>query len=102
MSNQYIAETYLSFGEIPEADGGDAIEQIHLPLTRPYNLGEWFYEGYWFLCLLQVNLLPWNFLFIFLFWKTDTDCIRALEYRIGDKQAKEFLKKLKQKINNQA
>ncbi|XP_055698353.1 protein unc-13 homolog 4B isoform X3 [Phlebotomus papatasi] len=70
MSNQYIAETYLSFGEIPEADGGGAIEQIHLPLTRPYNL--------------------------------DTDCIRALEYRIGDKQAKEFLKKLKQKINNQA
>ncbi|XP_059619903.1 protein unc-13 homolog 4B isoform X1 [Phlebotomus argentipes] len=66
MSNQYIAESYLSFGEIAEM--GE--EQIHLPLSRPINL--------------------------------DTDCIRALEYRIGDKQAKEFLKKLRQKINNQA
>ncbi|XP_055678420.1 protein unc-13 homolog 4B isoform X4 [Lutzomyia longipalpis] len=71
MSNQYIAESYLSFGEIEEAGNvGGVPEQLHLPLSRPFNL--------------------------------DTDCIRALEYRIGDKQAKEFLKKLKQKINNQA
>ena len=27
----------------------------------------------------------------------DCDCIRALEYRQGDKQAREFIKKLKQK-----
>lgn len=29
----------------------------------------------------------------------DTDCIRALEYRQGDKQAKDFLKKIKQKLS---
>ncbi|XP_035895568.1 protein unc-13 homolog 4B isoform X2 [Anopheles stephensi] len=30
--------------------------------------------------------------------KMDIDCLRALEYRQGDKQAKEFIKKLKQKM----
>ncbi|XP_055524465.1 protein unc-13 homolog 4B isoform X3 [Wyeomyia smithii] len=30
--------------------------------------------------------------------RLDTDCIRALEYRQGDKQAKDFLKKLRQKM----
>lgn len=61
MSNQYLAECYLSF-EDAENSGG---EQIHLRLNRPEY--------------------------------KDTDCVRALEYRNGDKQAREFIKKLKQK-----
>lgn len=33
---------------------------------------------------------------------TDSESLRALELRQFDKQAKEFIKKLKQKANNQA
>ncbi|XP_049534834.1 protein unc-13 homolog 4B-like isoform X3 [Anopheles darlingi] len=33
--------------------------------------------------------------------RMDVDCLRALEYRQGDKQAKDFMKKLKQKMNGQ-
>lgn len=32
----------------------------------------------------------------------DSDALRALELRQFDKQAKDFIKKLKQKANNQA
>lgn len=69
MSNQYIAECLLSFGEVEESEDGN-VQQLHLKLTKPTNL--------------------------------NTDSIRALEYRQGDKQAKEFLKKLKQKMNGQS
>uniref|UniRef100_A0A182VXG9 Uncharacterized protein n=1 Tax=Anopheles minimus TaxID=112268 RepID=A0A182VXG9_9DIPT len=67
MSNQYLAECYLSFNEIADISGdAGKIEQKHLILTRPQ--------------------------------KMDIDCLRALEFRQGDKQAKEFMKKLKQKM----
>ncbi|XP_065080920.1 protein unc-13 homolog 4B isoform X5 [Ochlerotatus camptorhynchus] len=67
MSNQYLAECYLSFNDIADIScESGKIEQKHLKLTRPRRL--------------------------------DTDCVRALEYRQGDKQAKDFLKKLKQKM----
>ncbi|XP_040158264.1 protein unc-13 homolog 4B isoform X3 [Anopheles arabiensis] len=67
MSNQYLAECYLSFNDIADISGdAGKIEQKHLILTRPQ--------------------------------KMDIDCLRALEYRQGDKQAKEFIKKLKQKM----
>uniref|UniRef100_A0A182U746 Munc13-4 n=1 Tax=Anopheles melas TaxID=34690 RepID=A0A182U746_9DIPT len=67
MSNQYLAECYLSFNDIADISGdAGKIEQKHLVLTRPQ--------------------------------KMDIDCLRALEYRQGDKQAKEFIKKLKQKM----
>ncbi|XP_053660620.1 protein unc-13 homolog 4B [Anopheles marshallii] len=67
MSNQYLAECYLSFNEIADISGDSGkIEQKHLILTRPH--------------------------------KMDIDCLRALEYRQGDKQAKDFIKKLKQKM----
>ncbi|XP_062536569.1 protein unc-13 homolog 4B isoform X2 [Armigeres subalbatus] len=67
MSNQYLAECYLSFNDIADISGESGkIEQKHMKLTRPYRL--------------------------------DTDCVRALEYRQGDKQAKDFIKKLRQKM----
>ncbi|XP_020817787.1 protein unc-13 homolog 4B isoform X5 [Drosophila serrata] len=59
MSSQYIAECYISFGDLDALQG----EQIMMNLSRPEY--------------------------------TDSDSLRALEYRLGDKQAKEFLKKLK-------
>ncbi|KAG4080156.1 hypothetical protein HA402_008227 [Bradysia odoriphaga] len=62
-ANQYIAECYLIFQNIPD----DSSDQIHLKLTRPT-------------C-------------------SSSECIHALEYRQGDKQAKDFIKKLKQKMN---
>ncbi|XP_055377531.1 protein unc-13 homolog 4B isoform X2 [Condylostylus longicornis] len=61
MSNQYIAEAYLTFADFETTPD----EQIHLGLSRPEY--------------------------------KDTDCLRALEHRQGDKQARDFLKKLKQK-----
>lgn len=66
MSNQYVAECFLSFKEI-EDYMQEGNSQIHLKLTRPKNL--------------------------------DSEALRVLELRQGDKQAKEFLKKLRQKIN---
>ncbi|XP_052868103.1 protein unc-13 homolog 4B [Anopheles cruzii] len=70
MSNQYLAECYLSFQEIADIAGDTGkIEQKHLILTRPTRM--------------------------------DIDCLRALEYRQGDKQAKDFIKKLKQKMSGQ-
>uniref|UniRef100_A0A182PAH8 Uncharacterized protein n=1 Tax=Anopheles epiroticus TaxID=199890 RepID=A0A182PAH8_9DIPT len=67
MSNQYLAECYLSFNDIADISANSGkIEQKHLILTRPQ--------------------------------KMDIDCLRALEYRQGDKQAKDFIKKLKQKM----
>ncbi|XP_017103350.2 protein unc-13 homolog 4B isoform X1 [Drosophila bipectinata] len=59
MSSQYIAESYISFGDIEATPG----EQIMMNLSRPEY--------------------------------TDSDALRALEYRQGDKQAKDFVKKLK-------
>ncbi|XP_037921818.1 protein unc-13 homolog 4B isoform X3 [Hermetia illucens] len=64
MSNQYLAECYLSFEDIENSQG----EQIHMKLSRPIY--------------------------------KDTDCVRALEYRTGDKQARDFIKKLKQKSSH--
>uniref|UniRef100_A0A182J7R8 Munc13-4 n=1 Tax=Anopheles atroparvus TaxID=41427 RepID=A0A182J7R8_ANOAO len=67
MSNQYLAECYLSFNDIADvSEDSGKIEQKHLVLTRPQRM--------------------------------DIDCLRALEFRQGDKQAKDFMKKLKQKM----
>ncbi|XP_058974958.1 protein unc-13 homolog 4B isoform X3 [Musca domestica] len=64
MTNQYIAECYISFADIMAHEG----EQIHMELSRPEYIS--------------------------------SDTIRALEYRQGDKQAKDFLKKLKNKSHS--
>ncbi|XP_055586093.1 protein unc-13 homolog 4B isoform X2 [Uranotaenia lowii] len=67
MSNQYLAECYLSFNDVADNPSeSDKLKQKHLLLTRPTRM--------------------------------DTDCVRALEYRQGDKQAKDFIKKLRQKM----
>lgn len=63
ISNQYLAECFITMAEI---NGADRAEQKDLTLNRPHS--------------------------------TDSEIIRALEYRQGDKLAKEFLKKLKQKL----
>lgn len=40
MSNQYLAECYLSFNDIADISGESGkIEQKHLKLTRPHRLG---------------------------------------------------------------
>lgn len=87
MANQYIAEALLSLETIKD---GSASEQIHLTLTRPSNMGEcgcrWWSGG-----------VSFNGIFL-----VDNESLRALELRQFDKQAKDFIKKLKQKANNQA
>lgn len=88
MANQYIAEALLSLETIKD---GSASEQIHLTLTRPSNMGEWECSG-------DVKRRE----VINLILPLDNESLRALELRQFDKQAKEFIKKLKQKANNQA
>ncbi|KAL5288048.1 hypothetical protein ACFFRR_008722 [Megaselia abdita] len=61
MSNQYIAEAYLTIEDIENSN----YEQIHMTLSRPEY--------------------------------KETQSLRVLEHRLGDKQAKEFIKKLKTK-----
>ncbi|KAL9892595.1 protein unc-13 homolog 4B isoform X1 [Glossina fuscipes] len=61
MTNQYIAECYITFADLLANEN----DQIHMELSRPEY--------------------------------TASETIRALEYRQGDKQAKDFLKKLKNK-----
>uniref|UniRef100_A0A336MP88 CSON004614 protein n=1 Tax=Culicoides sonorensis TaxID=179676 RepID=A0A336MP88_CULSO len=71
VSHRYNAECYLTFNEITDITGDvGKVQQILLPLTKP----------------TKTAIL-------------ESDCLRALELRQGDKQAKEFIKKLKQKIN---
>lgn len=82
MANQYLAECFLSFDEIESSENN----QIHLKLSRPSYSGKFraiFYRP----INLKLSYSPF----------TDIECIRALETRQGDKQAKDFLKKLKQK-----
>lgn len=85
MSNQYIAECYISFQDIQRQNG--TIEQIHLKLNRPRNTG----NSHAFAQYKPEENLIKNLI-------ADCDCIRALEYRQGDKLAKDFIKKLKQKM----
>ncbi|CAH1967098.1 unnamed protein product [Acanthoscelides obtectus] len=68
-NNQYIGEAYLPFKDIEDTSQSIGVmPQIHLQLARPTDKS---------MCL---------------------DSIKALEYRQGDKQAKEFLRKLKQRM----
>lgn len=86
ISNKYNAETLISLQEILN---WHASEQIHLTLTRPNNLGK---HPFAVRCSYRSTLT--SFL--------DSNVLRTLELRQFDKQAKEFLSKLKKKVNLQA
>lgn len=90
ISNQYIADCFVLFSEIANFDQQ---QQIHLKLNRPPTLGGLieFYRK-------SQDFSSDDFDFMHSLF-TETDCIRALEYRPGDKQAKDFLKKIKQKLS---
>lgn len=87
-SNQYIAECYVTFQTIPD----DCSDQIHLKLSRPTCTC----KKHNFEHLTHPDFLIKKFqCFV-----SASECIHALEYRQGDKQAKDFLKKLRQKMNS--
>lgn len=89
-ANQYVAEAFFMFKDIVDitSDTG-SIKQLHLTLTRPQN------EGIKFKLFLTVKFLIILFL--------DMEAVKALQYRVGDKLAKDFLKKLKtKKVDTQA
>nr|CAI5860663.1 unnamed protein product [Callosobruchus analis] len=70
-NNQYIGEAYISFKDIEDTSQSiSVLPQIHLQLARPTEKS------------------------------MSLDSIKALEYRQGDKQAKEFLRKLKQRMGS--
>lgn len=89
ISNQFIGEAFIRFGDIVDviADSG-SIKQVHLVLTRPTRTGR-----------IHLTLLKYNYLMNIQILFSDTPCIRALENRQGDKLAREFLKKIKQKTD---
>lgn len=91
MANQYVAEAFLSFKDISDITGDNgSVKQMPLTLSRPLNEGN---------CLfLKVRYLDVVFSNSYLF--LDMDAIRALQTRVGDKLAKEFLKKLKTKLTD--
>lgn len=87
MSSQYVADAFLMFKDIADTnkDSG-SIQQMHLKLTRPQNEGK-------FLNIFHDIFNDFS--------SSETmESIRALQYRVGDKLAKEFLKKLKTKISD--
>lgn len=88
ISNQYVAECFISFEEIAR---GDKTEQKHLKLSRPTSSGENIFLIFFFRSSNNSIILS-----LFLI---DYESIRALEYRQGDKLAKEFIKKFKQKLS---
>lgn len=59
MSNQYIAECYLTFQDIDNTTGTN--EQIHLKLSRPKNIGKKIFALieiiFFFLIKYNLNLL---------------------------------------------
>lgn len=87
ISNQFIGEAFIRFGDIVDvlADSG-TIKQTHLVLTRPTRTGR-----------INLKLLKFNYIINIEILFPDTPCIRALENRQGDKLARDFLKKIKQK-----
>jgi BAI1-associated protein 3 len=91
MANQYVAEAFFMFKDIADitSDNG-SIKQLHLTLTRPQN------EGLRFKIIFVVKFLIFKI-------SLDMEAVKALQYRVGDKLAKDFLKKLKtKKVDTQA
>lgn len=89
MANQYVGECFIKFSEIADITGDSGqIRQLHLTLSRPKNCGT--------MSFFYCNLI----LVKFFFSSTDLDSIRALEFRQGDKQARDFLKKLKIRLSD--
>lgn len=84
MNNQFMGESFFKFSEIPNTEQDiDRLPQVHLPLHRPTN-----FSKFSTICL-RIGCRGFDFL--------GTDRIKTLENRQGDKLAREFLKKLKQK-----
>lgn len=91
MSNQYVADAFMMFKDIADitSDSG-SIKQLHLKLTRPQNEG-----------LFQPSIREGSKINLFFcLFAEALESIKALQYRVGDKLAKEFMKKLKTKISD--
>lgn len=90
ISNKYIAECFVTFEQIVSTDPS---EQMHLKLSRPTVTGSFEF------CNFNEKL---RLISIFSKKKnsphTDCDCLNALKLREGDKLAREFTKKIKQKL----
>lgn len=85
-SNQYIAECFLPFNEIVKIQ---PTEQIRLTLSRPKSTGE----------IFKINLSQIMTITNYINSSTDCPYVNALKLREGDKLAKDFMKKLKQKMS---
>lgn len=93
ISNQFVAECFISFEDIGKAD---PTEQIHLMLSRPNTTGL-FFVAIFNIFLGKKNCKPiYNKLCSDLL--TDCGYLNAIKLREGDKMAREFIKKLKQKL----
>lgn len=87
MNNQFIGEAFVHFSDIPDTTSSiSSLPQVRLQLNRPTNFSK-------LLCFFSfAHYNPVQFI--------GTDAIKALENRQGDKLAKEFIKRIKQKSGN--
>lgn len=94
MTNEFISEAFVHFKDIPstplENDLG-SVPQIRLILTSPKSMGN-FYPPRW-----QYKY-PTN-LILFIYFLLDSKVLQALDTRLADKVAKDFLKREKIKVN---
>lgn len=84
ISNQYVAECYITFAEIKRSDG---VQQIHLTLNRPNTSGLFTFP------IPIASLNSTSFPDLYFSIVSECDCVRALELRQGDKLARDFIRK---------
>lgn len=85
LTNTFLSECSISFGEI---DQSNKMEQKHLNLSRSATAGGHQPSLY---LILELRII----FAIFFHHTLDSDSIRVLELRQDDKQAKDFIKKIK-------
>ncbi|KAK9693959.1 C2 domain [Popillia japonica] len=97
-NNQYIGEALVHFKDVPNGSGSvSSLPQMSLELRRPQTLGMHTFKdvpngsG-------SVSSLPQMSLELRRPQTLETDALKALEFRQGDKQAKEFLRRYKMKM----
>lgn len=87
-NNQYIGEAFIHFKDVPENPYPITdMTQVHLQLQRPTDLS------------MRCDKAFFSVWFIVASFFADTDAVKALEHRQGDKLAKEFVRKYKQRMD---
>lgn len=85
--NDYMAEAFVRVSDASDAAQSTYPKQIHLKLNRPSNAGMFGKLGCHCVDSIDVNFGYFVF--------SESDILKALDYRSGDKLARDFAKKQK-------